>query len=160
MAKTEVVPATQKLIDSMKGCLRAIDHHECMEINGKDADKAIQIGLDTSLHSWVGLIKGIPFCCFGVASASLLSTSGVPWMLGTDEIARWGATYLVLKNSKYYVDKMLKPFDNLENWVDIRNEISIRWLKWCGFSFDGPVPYGIHRGLFQRFYLNKEYAYV
>ncbi len=51
---------------------------------------------------------------------------------------------------------MLDLFPHLQNYVDARNEISIRWLKWLGFRFDPkPVPYGIWGLPFLRFQMEK-----
>jgi hypothetical protein len=50
---------------------------------------------------------------------------------------------------------MLEQHSFLENWVDARNVTSIKWLKWCGFDFDDPAPFGVEQLMFHRFEMRK-----
>lgn len=43
------------------------------------------------------------------------------------------------------------PFALLTNYVDARNAVSIRWLRWLGFEIEPAAPFGIHGLPFHRF---------
>ena len=133
-----VVPATQELIDQLKGKLRIADEIECQALCGLSADDALQDGFEKSLQSWVGMMDEEPILAFGVASPALISDTGIPWMLATDNISKVGMA--VIRRSKKYVRAMLDLFPKLENFVDAENAVSIRWLAWCGFMIAPPMP--------------------
>lgn len=98
-----------------------------------------------------------PVCMFGVTPIDILGGVGSPWLLGTDEVKKYANTFLRLNKS--YVAKMLELFPYLQNYVDTRNEISIRWLKWLGFKFGPePIPYGIWNLPFFRFSMRNNYG--
>lgn len=152
--KIEVMEASQQLIDKMKPNLRQADAIECWATSHTPVPEALQKGFEDSLMCWVVLVDDFPVACFGVCARSSLRITGTPWMLATDKIEK--IEYRFVKHSRDFVRKMLVPFLGLENYVDCRNDVSIKWLKWCGFKFDDPAPYGIERKMFRRFYLVKE----
>ena len=90
---------------------------------------------------------------FGVGAANIFSEHGSPWLLATPQIEEIGLSFL--RQSRGYVKQMLNQHSFLENWVDARNVTSIKWLKWCGFSFDDPAPFGVEQLPFHRFEMRK-----
>lgn len=153
--RTKVVPATQELINKLKGNLRKEDNRECLAMSGCSADISIQRGFERSMFCWVGMYDDEPVCVFGVvATSSVLRYKGIPWMLGTDAVPK--VKMQVLRRSRKYVEKMLEPFQVLENWVDKRNTASKRWLKWCGFTIEKAEVFGMKGELFHRFWMKKE----
>lgn len=157
--KLEIVPAEQKHVDALMGKLREADRNECWSLARITADYALQISFDNAKMCWVALYKGSPVCCFGVGAYSNLSHKGCPWMLATEALLHFQVQ--VIKGSKLYVKKMLEPFDILENYVDNRNVVAVRWLKWCGFTMEDPVALGPDGVLFRRFYMmNKGASHV
>ena len=155
-SKVMIVKATQDHIDSLTGRLREADKRELYDAFAMDADYGLRISFENSRMCWVGIeIKtGIPFCAFGVYAISSLSTEAEPWLLGTDAMGRLSIS--ALRESKKYVQKMLKPFELLHNYVDCRNTVSINWLKWCGFTMEDPRPFGTKCRMFSRFYLKND----
>ena len=83
--------------------------------------------------------------------AGLRDGVGLPWMVGTDEVAKHPV--LFYRISRRIVDAMRQWYDQLENWVDARNTLSIRWLKWAGFYIEKPEPLGVKGELFRRFWM-------
>lgn len=154
MAKIKTVEATQDLIDRLKGHLRKADNDECMAGSGGSADEAMQTGFEVSKWCKVFMADETPVCVFGVAPLTMLSETGVPWMLGTDLVRRYPRAIVVL--GKMYVKLMLKDYIRLENFVHIENNIAIKWLKNCGFEFDGAKPYGVKKELFHKFFISRE----
>ena len=104
------------------------------------------------MKAWTGCYDGQPFVIFGVASASILSSIGTPWLVGTDDIETRGAV-AVAKRSRHYVNRMREGYDLLENYTDDRHVSAHRWLKWCGFHIEEPRPYGAEGLPFRRFWI-------
>lgn len=88
-----------------------------------------------SRESWTCLVHGVPAFMWGVArKGCILSDVGIPWLLGTDAILEVRREFL--RQSRAYVARMHRGFARLENIVHADNEMSIRWLKWCGFTIE------------------------
>ncbi len=135
--------------------MRAPDREEIAAAVGMGPIRALADSLNRSVAAWTGLVDDSrPVCMFGVTPVDILAGVGSPWLLGTEDLPKCAVTFLKLNKS--YVAKMLKLFPRLENYVDVRNVLSIRWLKWLGFKFDPePVPYGIWGLPFLRFQMEK-----
>lgn len=154
MENTKVVPATQDLVDYLKGKLREDDKREVWAMSGRSADEALQAGFRLSEMCWIGMWNDEPVTCFGVRRPSILSDLGIPWLLGTDKIRCVKSAFV--KNSIIYVRLMAERFKDLENYVDARNTLSIKWLGWCGFEVEKtPIPYGHEKVLFHKFWYKR-----
>ena len=68
---------------------------------------------------------------FGVVSHP--NGVGTPWLLASDRLPEVAREFV--PQSKKWVENMLEKHDVLYNYVFAENTISIRWLKWLGFSF-------------------------
>lgn len=112
---------------------------------------ALQIGysIATSRPGYAVLIHGEPVALFGASGGQ--DGTGVPWLLATDEIERHGLAFY--RASKKFIAEMRGMYDYLENYVDERNVLSVRWLRWAGFEMDDAVPFG--SGMFHRFWWKK-----
>lgn len=121
---------------------------------GISADVAMQRGYEASEACWVGTIDGRPVCVFGVVRWSTLSMTGTPWLLATDEFEEEGLA--IVKLSKTYSNLMKKRFRLLQNFVDVRQEKSIKWLKWIGFTIEPAEPFGVLGMPFHRFWMKGE----
>jgi len=62
--------------------------------------------------------------------------TGMIWMVATPDLERHSMEFL--RYSRRFIEEVGGEYDLLFNWVDARNEVHLKWLKWCGF-----VP--IHR---------------
>lgn len=129
--------------------MRRDDRNEVMASHGLMPEAAMRISYQTS--SWIrtGTIDGEPFCMFGVCPLSALSTVAAPWLLGTDRIREVKREFL--RHNLELIPEMSKGFCRLENWVDVRNTMSVRWLKWLGFAIMPPEPFGVFGLPFHRF---------
>lgn len=150
----EVVDATQYFIDQLKGRLRKDDEIECWAMAHISADDGLQRSFDSALHCWVVLLGGVPILAFGVGRPTLLGGVGRPWLLATDDMMKVKRQFI--RECRGYIDVMLTKVQKLENWVDVRNTLSIRWLTWCGFKLEKPAPYGPDKMLFHHFTMTKE----
>lgn len=145
----EVVPATEEHCREMLPNMRQEDIDEIYAAAGIGPEEALMTTFRTSTSSWAGLVDGAVFCVFGVCPGNLLAREGVPWLLGTPAIRKHAKVFL--SRDMAYVRAMLEVYNLLENYVDVRNAVSIGWLKRLGFKFDEPVPYGKFGHLFMRF---------
>ena len=76
-------------------------------------------------------------------------------MLGSDRIRGKDIRVEFARKSKGYVLRMSKEFPILENYVDARNTLAKRWLKWCGFTIEPPVEYGPEGLPFHLFHMRR-----
>ena len=126
--------------------------HDIQEVNAATRmgiRNAVKTSVNLSSYSKTGLVNDELVCMWGVCPISLISGSGSPWMLGTDLINK--KQRIFLRRSKPWLDDIRKDYRYLENFVDERNVMSIKWLKWLGFEMDEAEPYGIHGEPFHKF---------
>lgn len=72
-----------------------------------------------------------PCAIFGAAPGGLPGL-GIVWMLGTDGIRKEG--YSIAKKTRRYFDELNREYPVLWNYIDGRNSLSMRWLRWGGFE--------------------------
>ena len=149
MAKLQIVSVTQKYVEYVAANMRQADVDEAWASNHMGPLEALESSVEMSRGAKAGLANGEVFCIFGTARASALSFNGIPWLLGTDKLPKYSRGFLRL--NKKYIKQIKKEFDYLENYVDARNHITIKWLEWLGFKVNAPVPYGADNLPFHHF---------
>jgi hypothetical protein len=133
--------------------MRQSDRDECAA-GGLTAQRALEGSFEISARAWTALVNDEPVCMFGVTPLDILGGIGSPWLLAAAEFKKHYVTFIRL--SKEYLEKELEIFPHLVNFVDARNTLPARWLKWLGFKFDHkPVPYGPFGMPFYRFELKR-----
>ncbi len=95
---------------------------------------------------------GVLTMIFGVSRRN--GPGACPWMLSSEELDAYAVTFY--RMTKDNIQAQLNAYGYLENYVDVRNTRSIRWLKWLGFKFDEPAPYGMDGKPFMRFSMGDE----
>ena len=123
--------------------LRADDVRELRAVQGDHCDPMQALRQACAASSMLRTISapdGEPIALFGVAPLSLMDGRGSPWLLGTDRVAQFPR--FMIEEGRKVVAQMQEYFPLLENYVDVRNRISVRWLACIGFTLDEPVPYG------------------
>jgi hypothetical protein len=76
----------------------------------------------------------------GIAPQSLLADRAIIWLLGTEGIRKAGCRFARL--CRPYIQLFLEYYPVLENWVDSRYTVAVRWLKWCGADMEPAKPFG------------------
>jgi hypothetical protein len=147
----DVVEAKLKHVASLQGRLRRSDLQEIEASSGRDPDAALLRSWKLSEMRHAFLLNGEVIAVFGCSRLSMLSDTGSPWLLGSEELNRVGIE--VGKRSRQYIMEMRKRFGLLENYIDARQKISLRWLKWCAFEIDAAKPYGVLGLNFHRFWM-------
>ena len=132
--------------------VRNMRKHDVQEVNAATrmgVRNAVETSLNLSTYAKTGLVNDELVCMWGVCPISLISSSGSPWMLGTDLIEK--KQRIFLRRSKPWLEDIKKDYKTLENHVDERNTLSVRWLKWLGFEMNEAEPYGVNGELFHKF---------
>lgn len=93
-------------------------------------------GLRRSDWALTGLIDDVPVCMFGVAPKSIVLGEGLPWMLAANGLER--AQVKFLRACRPAVRAMVSSYPRLLNFVHADNHVTIKWLRWMGFSFAPP----------------------
>ena len=70
-----------------------------------------------------------------------ITVGGAIWLLATDKLK--DIQYSFLKENKKVIDFLNTKYKILWNFVDCRNSLHIKWLKWCGFKFINKKKYGV-----------------
>ena len=70
---------------------------------------------------------------YGVVPAD--NKTGIIWMLGSDNLKKIKKSFL--KESRTEVNGINTLFPHLWNIIDSRNELHIKWIRWCGFKIIG-----------------------
>jgi hypothetical protein len=91
--------------------------------------------------------KNIPVAIFGVTDCK--ENVGGIWAMATNELEKIKLSFL--KECKAVIELLNKKYKILWNFVDCRNELHIKWLKWCGFTFLNKQKYGVLNKPFYEF---------
>lgn len=120
--------------DGLAPRLRAADLQEIKANVGADPLVVLERGVAESDPCYA-LVDGggRPLALFGAVPDPDCAEVGRVWLLGSDELAR--QRFFVLRNSREWIERLHQRYRVLWNFVDARNEVHIRWLKWCGFTF-------------------------
>ncbi len=131
-------------IDFLAPRLRQEDKREILDSVGLNPYQALSNGF---YHSEICLTivdtKDIPVGMFGV------SEEGAIWLLATPEIKR--IRFSFLRESRKIVNLLNHKYKLLWNFVDCRNELHLRWLKWCGFKLLRKLNHGVNQKPFFEF---------
>jgi hypothetical protein len=153
-AKYEIRDATEEDVEFLATRLRKMDLKEIAAGSGRFPRAVLRSGLRTSVFCRVGLADGEPICIYGVRAASALSVEAIVWMLGTDQLHKHAMKFG--RECGIQVKEMLKDFKVILNYCHAENKLTIRWLKWLGFTLNKPKPYGRKQELFHLFYLENK----
>ena len=150
----EVLPISVDEVPAIASIVRQADIDEITEALGVPIERALYEAVQGSLKVKKIVVDGKVVAVFGDAVYSLLGSVGVPWLISTVHVEHHARAFL--KVCKPEVQAMLTRHQHLLNYVDVRNTVAIRWLKWLGFSFGPAAPYGARRFLFHPFTMNRE----
>jgi hypothetical protein len=116
--------------------LRYADRLEIDAATMGDPEAVLRHGIEVSDLCCTVYYDGEPICIFGIVGDDF----GSIWLLGTDLIEDHPIAFL--RVSKAIVNHLRKSYSFLGNYVDARNTVHVRWLKWLGFDVRPPIPHG------------------
>jgi len=150
--RVHVVKAECSHVKSLEGRLREEDEREAQAAIGMTATEGMRIAYGFSRAVWAAEAdSGEVIAIFGCAATSMFSLTGIPWMVGTDKVSEYSVSFA--RGGRRYVSRMLLLFDHLDNYVDVRNSLAIKWLKWIGFTLEPAESYGYAGLPFHRFHM-------
>ena len=91
--------------------------------------------------------KNIPVGIFGVNDCG--NDVGAIWLLASEDLTT--AQISFLRQCRDVVKVLNTKYKILWNFVDCRNSLHIKWLKWCGFKFINKQNYGVLNKPFYEF---------
>ncbi len=100
-------------------------------MNGEEPLDAMVSGFIYSDNPRTVLVGDTPVAMFG--SGEVEPGVGAVWLLGTDGIHDISRQFL--RESKHWLEQLHDNYEMLFNYVDERNTVHIKWLKWLGFKF-------------------------
>ena len=128
--------------------LRQTDKEEILAGIGKTPYHALLIGYYNCVIVFTIVNpKNEPVGIFGVTDCG--DGTGAIWLLATDGLAKIQIAFL--KECRKVVNVLNKKYKILWNYVDCRNQLHIKWLKWCGFQFINKTNYGVLNKPFYEF---------
>ncbi len=148
-----IVPTTEDHMIELSHTMRSADVRECWAANHYAPLDALKHSLYRTATPWTGMCSNNVMCIWGVGKVSYLSVEGIPWMLTSNLVNKHYREFL--RRSPGLLKNMQKEVVVLTNMVDVRNIISIKWLKWLGFIIHDPVPFGPDKMLFHPFIMEN-----
>lgn len=150
LAEVSNAQAAEWLVDLAED-LRPSDLDEIAAGSGEDPAVALMSCALLSDHGWAILDGEDPIAAFGCAPSGTPG-SAIVWMLGSPRMDEPRNAVGILRQSRKYKDLMHDAYPTLFNYIDARNERSMRWLKWCGYELVELVPeFGVERRPFYLF---------
>lgn len=134
----EIVSTEPKHIRELGNNLRVKDH-ELSKRYGMKADRALWRAYKNSLYTRTAVINGKVSAIWGVLGVHLGET-GRPWLSMSRSLAS-NPTRIAFCYRRE-VNAMLKFFPSLVDYVDIRDEKTLRMLKILGFTCGEVVDIG------------------
>jgi len=115
--------------------MREEDKQEVLAFSGLSPLAGLICGFNFSDESFVVYETDTedPLFIFGYTVIEPPDLTACIWLLGTDKIKKHSRQFL--QGSGLYIDYLQTKAKLLYNFVDQRNLIHIRWLKWLGFKF-------------------------
>lgn len=144
-----ITPTTYEDCLDLALTMRESDKEEVYATAHYTPKQALLFGLTNSLVTYTVKVNDELVMIFGVSKLPFVY-GACPWMLAADNIEKYGVVFY--RNTKKHMDAMLIQYGYLENYVDARNEKSIKWLSWLGFTIEPPEPYGLDGKMFHRFW--------
>ena len=120
--------------------LRKEDKQEILALSGLLPYEALLIGFKNAVIVFTIINpKNKPVGIFGIDDWG--NGVGGIWLLATKDLAKIQIAFL--KECREVIKFLNTKYKILWNFVDCRNQLHIKWLKWCGFKFLRKTNYGV-----------------
>tara|TARA_Y100001937_G_scaffold128851_1_gene209094 strand:+ start:6511 stop:6993 length:483 start_codon:yes stop_codon:yes gene_type:complete len=88
--------------------------------------------------------NNLPYVMFG---AGTNNKEHYIWMLGTYDVEKHKRVFT--RHCREWVNYLVKKYGKVYNYVHVENKLSIKWLMWCGATFDEPFEF--NGNMFRKF---------
>ena len=120
--------------------LRKEDKQEILAGSGLIPYEALLKGyLENVIVFTIVNTKNKPVGIFGVNDCG--NGLGAIWLVATNDLSTVQISFL--RQCREVVKVFNNKYKILWNFVDCRNSLHIKWLKWCGFKFIRKTNYGV-----------------
>jgi len=154
MSVVKLVRPTDDLLIEIARNMREADRIEVKASSGLSPYESLKHSCEKSNFNVVVIVDDTPIAVLGLAVISALTGLGTPWLLSSEEALKHKREFFKL--SPPIIQEMLNICPKLYNYVHAENKVSIKWLKWLGFTVErNTVEYGINGEKFHKFYMNK-----
>lgn len=130
--------------------VRAVDTDEIKVSYGSEPLDALIHGIRRSDTCKTVRVNDEIMMMFGIGRHTLVSDQASIWMLATSLIEDHPTKFL--RGCGEELTEISRGFKIVENWCDARNKVTLRWLRWLGFTIEEAEPYGIFGMPFHHFY--------
>ena len=121
--------------------IRKADLREITDVTGNTPLAAFVEGYNASLRP-LTIMSDVPVGMAGAVPSG--DSEALVWLLGTNGIKTSRMSFI--RQSKEVLQEIVAPFDWVYNWVDKRNTLHLRWLRWMGFSFISEIEnFGVNK---------------
>lgn len=129
---------------------------DAMEMWSYDRSTPIEAVLNSFKKSIISMtiIHEIPIAMFGIMPINM--SSGIIWMFTTDGLRDGKMGRPFVRNCKRWFKSMLEIYPHLIGYVDLRNNISIRWLTYLGCEWGETYNLGVDEIPFKYFSFKKD----
>lgn len=146
-------PPTEEAIQFIADNMRAEDIIEVWAAGRHTPSEALEMSMKNSRKVVVVYDDDTPLAILGIVLRDFLSGTGVPWLLSTEQALKHKRQFLEL--SPPVIEEMMDMCSKLVNYVHADNKLSIRWLKWLGFTIEDAEPLGVTKEMFHRFTMER-----
>ena len=147
------VKPTVELVEEIARNMRQADIDEVWASSNCTPLEALMSSWEISEYTTVLTVNDEACVMLGLVVRDILSGHGIPWVLGTDNSLKHKKGFFT--EAPEIINQMLNVCPRLHNYVHSKNRLSIRWLKWAGFTICEPEPYGCEKELFHKFYIER-----
>jgi len=127
------VKTTAEHVKELCQNMRLEDRREVVALTGNpDVYNIVLAGWLQSDYCKTILLDDKVVFIYGVIPVPDMPSVGSPYMLGTELLKEIKMPFL--RNCRNRVSYMKKKYKYLFNWIDSRNELHLRFIKWCGFK--------------------------
>jgi hypothetical protein len=113
--------------------LRAADLLEIQAALGASPGVVLLRGVEASDPCYAVVDGPSVLALFGVVPMVGRLDAGSVWLLASEDFA--ARSSFIVRWSKSWIARLHERYRVLTNYVDARNEVHLRWLRWCGFVF-------------------------
>lgn len=115
--------------------------------------EALKISFRDSILCMTVELDGKAIAMFGASPEGLFSKRASVWLLASDELTK--IQRIFIKQSRAFINYMLTFYPYLYNYCYAKNKKTIKWLRFCGASFLGEIPFGVEKEMFNYFVFQR-----